>query len=76
MADLSRHLPLSHRSAVDESGVTTDRRADIALVRERQADLIARGNPARADLLRAEATRVVAHSTSTESRRRGFHATG
>ena len=58
MEDLSRHLPLSHRSGVDESGATTDRRADIALVRERQAEVVAQANPARADQLRAEAAGV------------------
>lgn len=58
MDDLSRHLPLSHRSRRDESAATTDRRGDVALVRERQAEVLADASPQRAATLRAEAQSV------------------
>lgn len=44
MADLSRHLPLSNRPRGDESGVTGDRRHQLAEV-VRQAHLLSAGAP-------------------------------
>ncbi len=44
MADLSRHLPLSNRPRGDESGVTGDRRHQLAEV-VRQAHLLTGGAP-------------------------------
>ncbi|MCX6502032.1 MAG: hypothetical protein NT132_06450, partial [Microbacterium sp.] len=41
MADFAQHLPLSQRRGGDESGVSADRRADIADLLEEAARLLA-----------------------------------